>query len=88
MSAKNAQISVTISEQDGTLIEAKTFPVTIQSKNDVKWYTDEYGAATQDNILCFLTPEALAISHLKRQAVEEISRMTDGQIVTIQSYSA
>lgn len=85
-SAKNAQISVTISDQDGTLIEAKTFPVTIQSKNDVKWYTDEYGAATQDNILCFLTPEALAISQLKRQAVEEISRMTDGQMESFAGY--
>lgn len=75
-SAKDAQISVTISEQDGTLIEAKTFPVTIKSKYDVEWYTDEYGAATQDNMLCFLTPESSAISQLKRQAIEEISSMT------------
>lgn len=75
-SAKDAQISVTISEQDGTLIEAKTFPVTIKSKYDVEWYTSEYGIATRDNILCFLTPESPAISQLKRQAIEEISSMT------------
>ena len=75
-SAKDAQISVTISEQDGTLIEAKTFPVTIKSKYDVEWYTSEYGIATRDNILCFLTSESPAISQLKRQAIEEIASMT------------
>lgn len=85
-SAKSAQISVTVSEQDGTLIEAKTFPVTVQSRNDVKWYTDDYGAATQDNILCFLTPESSAISQLKRQAVIEISRMTGGQMDSFAGY--
>ena len=85
-SAKNAQIKVTISDQDGTLIEAKTFPVTIKSKYDVEWYTDEYGVATQDNILCFLTPEASAISQLKRQAIEEISSMTGGQMESFVGY--
>lgn len=85
-SAKDAQINVTISDQDGNLIEAKTFPVTIQSKYDVQWYTDEYGVATQDNILCFLTPEASAISQLKRQAIEEISDMTGGDMESFVGY--
>lgn len=85
-SAKDAQISVTVSEQDGTLIEAKTFPVTIQSKYDVRWYSDEYGVATRDNILCFLTPESSAISQLKRQAIDEISDMTGGSIESFVGY--
>ena len=45
--AKDAQIKVTISDKDGSLIEAKTFPVTIKSKYDFEWYSDEYGLATR-----------------------------------------
>lgn len=74
-SAKDAQINVTISEQDGTLIDAKTFPITIKSKYDKILYTDEYGVATKDNALCWLTPESSAISELKRVAIEEMSNM-------------
>lgn len=85
-SSKNAQIKVTISEQDGTLLEAKSFPVTIKSKYDFEWYSDEYGVATQDNILCFLTPEAAAISRLKRQAIEEITNMTGGKMESFVGY--
>lgn len=85
-STKNAQINVTISEQNGTLIEAKTFPVTIQSKYDFDLHLNEYGVATQDNFLCFLTPEAPAISQLKRQAINEISNITDGRIESFAGY--
>lgn len=85
-SAKDAQINITVTEQDGTLIEAKTFPLTIKSKYDFEWYTDEYGVATQDNILCFLTPESAAISVLKRQAIEEISDITGGQMEYFAGY--
>lgn len=85
-SSKDAQIKVTISEQDGTLLEAKSFPVKIKSKYDFEWYSDEYGVATKDNILCFLTPEAAAISRLKRQAIEEISSMTGGQMESFVGY--
>ena len=85
-SAKSAQISLTISDMNGDLIEAKTFPVTIKSKYDFEWYSNEYGVATQDNILCFLTPESEAISRLKRQAIEEISHMTGGQMNSFVGY--
>lgn len=85
-SAKDAQIKVTISEQDGTLIDAKTFPVTIKSKYDFEWYDDEFGVATQDNILCFLTPESSSITELKRLAIEEISNMTGGQMESFPGY--
>ncbi|MDE6220063.1 MAG: hypothetical protein K2G51_06505, partial [Lachnospiraceae bacterium] len=85
-SAKEAQINVTVSDQDGTVIGAKTFPVTIKSKYDVKWYTDEYGIATQDNILCYLTPEAPVISELKRVAIDEIAAMTNGRMESFPGY--
>lgn len=74
--AKEAQMQVSISEMDGTLLEAKTFPVTIKSKYDFEWSSDEYGIVTRDNILCFLTPESSAVAELKRQAVDEISAIT------------
>lgn len=84
--SKSAQMKVTISDKDGALIEAKTFPVTIKSKYDFEWYSDEYGLATKDNILCFLTPEATCISQLKRKAIDEISSMTNGQMESFVGY--
>lgn len=87
-SAKDAQISVTISEQDGTVIDTKSFPVKIQSKYDVNWYTDEYGIATKDNILCYLTPESPAITQLKRVAIDEMSAMTNGSMESIVGYQS
>lgn len=86
--AREAQIQLTVSEQDGTLIEARTFPVTVKSKYDFEWYTDEYGIATQDNILCFLTPESPAISQLKRLAIDEIDSMTGGNMQSFVGYQS
>lgn len=85
-SAKDAQINVTISDLDGTLIDTKTFSITIKSKYDFEWYSDEYGTVTQDNILCFLTPESSAISDLKRLAIEEMSSMTGGRVESFAGY--
>ena len=87
-SAKDAQLQLTISEQDGTLIEAKTFPLTIKSKYDFDWYTDEFGAATQDNILCFLTPESEAIAQLKRDAIDQIYSMSGGRMESFVGYQS
>lgn len=84
--AKDAQISVTLSEQDGTLIEAKSFPVSLKSKYDFEWYSSEYGTSTKDNILCFLTPESSAITELKRQAIDEITDLTDNRIESFVGY--
>lgn len=84
--AKSAQLTVFISEMDGTPISAKSFPVELKSKYDFEWYSDEYGTATQDNILCFLTPESSAITTLKRQAIDEISAMTGGVMEAFVGY--
>ncbi len=78
-SAKDGQINISVYEKDGsTLINAQSFPVTIKSINDVEWFTDEFGVSTQDNILCFLTPDADAIDLLKRNAITEIYNITGG----------
>lgn len=84
--AKSAQLKVTISEKDGTLIETHSFPVTIKGKHDFQWYTEEYGISTMDNILCFLTPESPSIREMKRQAIEEMSAITDGQVEAFAGY--
>lgn len=84
--AKPAQLKITVSEKNGPLIEAKTFPVTLKSKNDFDWYSNDYGFSTQDNILCFLTPEASKIGDLKRLAADEIFDITGGQANSFSGY--
>lgn len=86
-SAKDAQINISIFEGDGiTLIDSKTFPVTIKSRNDFEWTSTEFGDATQDNILCFLTPESSSISELKRTAIDELYAMTSGKMEIFPGY--
>ncbi len=85
-SAKEAQLNITISDSEGAVIESKTCPITIKSKYDVEWYSDEYGMATRDNILCFLDPESEEISELKRLAIEEISSITNGAANSFPGY--
>ena len=86
--AKPAQLKITVSEKDGTLIEAKSFPITLKSKYDFEWYSSDYGISTKDNILCFLTPEAEAIVQLKRAAVDEIAAMTGGAVQSFVGYQS
>ncbi|MBR5659069.1 MAG: hypothetical protein IKX10_06685 [Lachnospiraceae bacterium] len=88
-SSKNAQISVSIYEKDGqTLVQAQSFPVVIKSINDVEWSSDEFGISTQDNILCFLKPDADEIDQLKRKAINEISGMTNGKMQNLVGYQS
>lgn len=84
--AKSAQINVTLYEKDGTQITTQSNPVTIKSKNDVEWYSSDFGVFTQDNILCFLTPESSGISALKRSAIDEISVITNNQLEALVGY--
>lgn len=84
--AKDAQINVTVSDQDGTVIETKSFPTTIKSKYDKLLYTDEYGVSTKDNALCWLTPESSAMTELRRVAIDEMFAMTDGEMESFIGY--
>ena len=85
-SAKDAQLTVTLSDMDGGIIDAKTFPVTIKSLYDVDWYSDEYGLATQDNVLCYLAPESASIAQLKRLAIDQMSSITGGAVESFVGY--
>lgn len=83
---REAQMNVKITEKDGTVLDSKTFPVKLESKNVMAWYSDEFGVSTQDNILCFLEPESEEIAALKRAAVEVVSMLTEGQVESIAGY--
>ena len=85
-SAKSAQINITIYEKDGTQISTKSKPVTIKSKNDVEWFSNDFGVFTKDNILCFLTPESSSIASLKRSAIDEVTKMTGGKMENLAGY--
>ncbi len=85
-SAKEAQIRLSITDKDGSSIVEKSFPVTIKSKYDFEWIGGEYGVATKDNILSFLTPESSSILELKRMAIEEMANISDGQMESFVGY--
>ncbi len=85
-SAKDAQINVAVTDDNGKELYTHSFPVTIKSKYDFEWYSDDYGSATQDNIICYLTPEAEGITQLKRKAIDEISTMTNGDMESFPGY--
>jgi len=84
--ARDAQMTVTISDKNGDLIETKSFPVHITTRNDFQWFSDEFGVCTQDNILCFLTPESKDISELKRKSIDILSNISGGGIDGIVGY--
>ena len=85
-SAKSAQMSITVYGEDGNVRGTNTYPVTIKSKNDVEWHTDDFGVFTKDNILCFLTPESSGISSLKRSAIDEMSVITNNKVESLPGY--
>lgn len=84
--AKSAQINITLYDENGTQIHTESNPVTIKSRNDVEWYSDDFGISTKDNILCFLTPESSGIADLKRSAIDEISKMTSNTVESLPGY--
>ena len=85
--AKDSQIKVSIKDKkDGSIVDEQSFPVHITSRNDFKWSSDEYGVITKDNILCFLAPDSEAIAQLKRNAVDILSEMTNGEMSAIVGY--
>ena len=83
----DTQIRVSIRDKaDGNVIDEQSFPVHIASRNDFVWISDEFGLITQDNILCFLSPESEAIAELKRNAIDELSSLTDGDMTYFVGY--
>jgi len=84
--AWDSNIKITIKDKQGNLLDTKSFPIHICSENDFKWFDDEFGVATRDNILCFLTPQSEAISQLKRDAIDILSRWTNGKVSGFYGY--
>ncbi len=84
--AKDAQINISLYSESGKLLDTNSHPVRIKSINDVEWYSDDFGEATKDNILCYLTPDADEIDVLTRNAIVEISNMTNGRVESLAGY--
>ena len=85
-SAWDSNIKITIKDISGKLLDTKSFPVHILSINDFKWYDDEFGVCSGDNVLCFLAPESDAITKLKRDAIDVLSEITDGEFEYFTGY--
>ncbi|MBO4266204.1 MAG: zinc-ribbon domain-containing protein [Lachnospiraceae bacterium] len=85
--AKDSQIKLTIKDKkDQSIIDTQSFPVHIYSRNDFVWYSDEFGTVTRDNILCFLAPDADAITELKRNAIDVLEEMSGGEMNALVGY--
>ncbi len=84
--AWDSTVKITVKDKQGNLLDTKSFPVHICSENDFKWFDDEFGVATRDNILCFLTPQSEAVTQLKRDAIDILSVWTDGKVSGIYGY--
>lgn len=85
--AWDTQIKVSIyDKEDNSIIDKHSENVHIASRNDFEWYSDDYGTITMDNILCFLSPESEAITGLKRNAIDNLSQMTDGKMNALVGY--
>lgn len=83
---KDGQMRIVISDKNGQEIKSHSVPVKIMSQYDFQWYSDEFGYVSNNNILCFMTPEATAITELKREAINEISDMTSGEMDSFPGY--
>ncbi len=78
--AWDSSIKITIKDLSGNILDSKSFPIHILGANDFKWYDDEFGVCTKDNILCFIAPESNAITNLKRKAIDVLDEVTEGKM--------
>ncbi len=84
---KDAQLALSIKEaESGKVIAQDSTRVTLKSKFDVVWWTEEFGDMNNDNILAWMTPEAPGILQLKRNAVDYLSYLTNGQLNSMVGY--
>ncbi|MCR5509031.1 MAG: zinc ribbon domain-containing protein [Lachnospiraceae bacterium] len=86
-SAWDTQIRLSIKDKkDGSSLSEQSFRVHIASRNDFMWESNEFGVITQDNILCFLSPDSKAITDLKRNSIDLLSNMTQGTMSSLAGY--
>lgn len=84
---KDAQLvlSVTDVESGKTLVQDSK-NIRIMSKYDVVWWTEEYKDSNNDNILAWMTPDSPSVLKLKRDAVDYLSYVTNGELNSIVGY--
>lgn len=86
-SEKDAQLVFSVQDlETGEYIVKDSKNIKLMSKYDVVWWTEKYGDTTTDNILAWMTPESPAVLQLKRDAIDYLHWLTDGQMDMIQGY--
>ena len=86
-SEKDAQLVFSVTEAStGKVIIQDSKSITIKSKYDMIWWTEEFGDMNTDNILAWMTPEASGVLELKRGAVDYLDYISDGAINSIVGY--
>lgn len=84
--SRDAQMTVSITAEDGTLIDSQSFSVHIATVNDMGFDQNEFIFSSEYNFLCFFTPESQAVSELKTLADQKVSEITNGAITSIAGY--
>ncbi len=86
-SAKDAQLRVTIEDLDNdrSVLE-DTKSVELMSVYDFMLHDDEFGIASRDNVLAWLTPESESILNLRRTAITWIDTWSSGAINSLIGY--
>ncbi|WP_026652804.1 zinc ribbon domain-containing protein [Butyrivibrio proteoclasticus] len=86
ITATDTDMNVTITTKDGTVLDTQTFSVHIADQNSLEFYEEDYGFCNCVNTLCYLTPSSESISNLKRNAIDILSDMTEGQMTAFAGY--
>lgn len=86
-SSRETQLRLTIEDLDNdrTILE-ETKTVSLMSVYDFLLHDDEFGIASRDNVLAWLTPESDAILNLRRSAITWIDYWSEGQINSLIGY--
>jgi len=86
-SEKTAQLIYSVTESDsGKLLVQESKNIKLYSKYDIIWNDGENAYAYMDNFLAWLTPDAPEIIELKRDAIDYLSYITDGQLEMLVGY--
>ena len=86
-SEKTAQLVYSVTEADsGKLLVQESKNIKLYSKFDMLWWTEEFGDATTDNILAWMTPDAPEILQVTRGAIDYLEYISDGVLSMIAGY--
>lgn len=84
---KDAQLVLSVTDvESGKVLVQDSKNIRIMSKYDVVWWTEEYKDSNNDNILAWMTPDSPAVLKLKRDAVDYLSYISNGDLNSIVGY--